>query len=110
MAETPIGLYPQGNANSPRMDNVRPNKDVATYEENGRIWVDPTLGGGISTFATQRSDKNWWKLDAESEIPAALDLVNDHNDHWLWKPSHIMPIDEYKEALRLISASFYKVS
>ena len=47
MAETPIALYRQGNANSPRMDNVRPNKDVATYEENGRIWVDPTLGGGI---------------------------------------------------------------
>ncbi len=39
MAETPIALYRQGNANSPRMDNVRPNKDVATYEENGRIWV-----------------------------------------------------------------------
>ncbi|MEG4812184.1 hypothetical protein QUA82_31920 [Microcoleus sp. F8-D3] len=110
MAKTPIALYRQGNANSPRMDNVRPNKDVATYEENGRIWVDPTLGGGISTFATQRSDKNWWKLDADSKIPAALDLVNDHNAHWLWKPSHIMPIEEYKEALRLISASFYKVS
>ena len=43
--KTPIALYRQGNANSPRIDNVRSNKDAATYEENGRIWVDPTYSG-----------------------------------------------------------------
>ncbi|XZN93159.1 MAG: hypothetical protein ACM65M_10185 [Microcoleus sp.] len=110
MAKTPLNLYRQGNANSARMDNVRPNKDVATYEENGQVWVEATLGGGISTFATQRSGKNWWKLDEGTDIPGELNLVNDHNDHWLWKPSYTMPIDEYKEALRLIGASFNKVS
>ncbi len=110
MAKTPLNLYRQGNANSARMDNVRPNKDVATYEENGQVWVHTTLGGGISTFATQRSGKNWWKLDAGTDIPGELDLVNDHNDHWLWKPSYTMPIEEYKEALRLIGTSFNKVS
>lgn len=110
MAKTPIALDRQGNANSPRMDNVRSNNDVTTYEENGQISVDPTLGGRISTFATQRSGKNWWKLDAKSKIPAALDLINDHNDRWLWKPSYRMPIEEYKQALQLIGAYFYKVS
>jgi len=110
LAKTPIDLYRQGNTNSPRMDNVRLNKDIATYEKNGQISVDITLGGGISTFATQRSGKNWWKLDAENDIPATLDLVNDHNDHWLWKPSYNMPIEDYKESLRLVSKFFYKVS
>jgi hypothetical protein len=43
MAKTSLAFYRQGNANSPRMDNVRPNKDVATYEdENGQIWVRVT--------------------------------------------------------------------
>ena len=28
IAKTPIALYRQGNADSPRLDNVRPNKDV----------------------------------------------------------------------------------
>ncbi len=54
MAKTPIELYRSGNANSSRMDNVRP-KDVATYtDDNGQVWVNATLGGGISTFATPR--------------------------------------------------------
>ena len=47
MAETPIDLYRSGNANSPRMDNVR-SQDVATYEDNGQAWVMVTLTGGIS--------------------------------------------------------------
>jgi len=111
MAETPIDLYRSGNANSPRMDNVRPTKDVATYTDgNGQVWVDAALGGGISTFATPRVGKNCWKLDRGADIPPGLKLVNDHDDHWLWKPSETMLLDNYKAALQLIGASFYKVS
>jgi hypothetical protein len=115
MAKTPIVLYRQGNANSPRMDNVRPNKDVATYDLNGQVWVITTLPdgispGGVSTFATQGLGKNWWKLEAGTEIPQELELVNDRNNHWLWKPSKMMPIDEYKTGLQQIGASFSKVS
>ena len=110
LTKTPIALYRQGNADSSRLDNVRPNKDVAIYEKNNQIWVDATLGGGISTFATQKSGKNWWKLDAENDAPARLELVNDHNDHWLWRPSYDMSMEDYKESLRSISVFFYKVS
>lgn len=39
MPQTPISLYRQGNANSPKMDNVRPDKDIATFEEKGVILV-----------------------------------------------------------------------
>ncbi|MEB3179080.1 MAG: hypothetical protein VKL59_08650 [Nostocaceae cyanobacterium] len=115
MAKTPIALYRQGNAHSSRMDNVRPNKDVATYEDNGQVWVMTTLTdgkslGGVSTFATPGYGKNWWKLEPGADIPDELELVNDHDNHWLWKPSKTMPIDEYKAALRKIGTSFYKVS
>ncbi|MEB3219435.1 MAG: hypothetical protein VKN72_24810 [Nostocales cyanobacterium 94392] len=55
MAKTPVDLYRRGSANSPKMDNVRPDKDVAVYEDNNEIWVMETLrqqsSGGISTFA-----------------------------------------------------------
>jgi hypothetical protein len=32
MIKTPVDLYRRGNATSPRMDHVRPNKDIAIYE------------------------------------------------------------------------------
>ena len=39
MIKTAVDLYRRGNATSPRMDHVRPNKDIAIYENNGQIWV-----------------------------------------------------------------------
>lgn len=94
-------VYRQGNAHSPRMDNVRPNKDIAVYDDNGILWVTPTIevvgsfrAGGISTFATPGYGKNWWKLPMATEIPSALYLVNDRDDHWLWTPSQIMLLED----------------
>lgn len=114
MAKTPVDLYRRGSTSSPRMDNVRPNKDVAVYENNNQVWVMETIGGespgGISTFAKLGKGKNWWKLDSGTKIPAELELVNDHGNHWLWKPYQAMPMSKYKIALKLISESFKKVS
>lgn len=108
MRTTPIPLYRKGNANSPRMDNVRP-QDVETYDENNQVWVVAN-SGGISTFANQGTGKNWWKLDRGTTIPDELKLVNDYGNHWSWEPGYTMRMDEYKAALRLIGASLYKVS
>jgi hypothetical protein len=115
MLKTPISLYRQGNATSPRMDNVRPNKDIATFEENGAIFVmttlpDGTSPGGISTFATIGQGKNWWKLEQDTDIAAELKLVNDRGNHWLWQPQEIMLLENYKTALRQIGEKFYKIS
>ena len=46
MAKTPVDLYRKGNASSPRMDNVRINKDIATYVHNDEVWVRETLAEG----------------------------------------------------------------
>jgi hypothetical protein len=43
MIKTAVDLYRRGNATSPRMDHVRPNKDIAIYENNGQIWVKKPL-------------------------------------------------------------------
>lgn len=115
MAKTPVNLYRRGNANSPRMDNVRIDKDIATYKRDGTLWVKETVPfglepGGISTFSVQGRGKNWWKIDAGIEIPQDLELIHDRNNHWLWKPSQTMPIEKYKKALQAIGQSFYKVS
>jgi hypothetical protein len=115
MIRTPISLYRQGNATSARMDNIRSNKDIATFDDSGVIWVlstspDGSSAGGISTFANPGKGKNWWKLDAGTEIPNDLHLINDRNEHWLWQPSKIMTLDCYQEALRVVGSYFDKIS
>jgi hypothetical protein len=115
MRKTPIPLYRQGNATSPRMDNVRVNKDVATLEDSGVIWVLASIGddvspGGVSTFANPGAGKNWWKLDAGIDIPERLTLINDRGNHWLWQPTHVITLDNYQDGLRIIGALFNKIN
>jgi hypothetical protein len=115
MQKTPIPLYRQGNTISPRMDNVRINKDVATFEESGVIWVLATLAdtqspGGISTFSNIGRGNNWWKIEENIDIPPELKLINDHDNHWLWQPGQIMTIDTYRDALKIVGAEFSKIN
>ncbi|AFZ57454.1 hypothetical protein H6G54_26295 [Anabaena cylindrica FACHB-243] len=115
MDKTPITLYRQGNSNSPRMDNVRPDKDIACYDQDGQVWIRTTLAdgkspGGISTFANPGYGKNWWQLEAGTEIPEQIELVNDYDHHWLWKPIKNMPLEDYKAALQKIGTYFSKVN
>ncbi|WP_333454867.1 Tse2 family ADP-ribosyltransferase toxin [Microcoleus sp. Pol10D4] len=119
MPTTPVALYRKGNASSPRMDHVRPN-DIAVSEQQGELWVMPTLeegklsGGmsrpeGISTYESPGSGKNWYKLDLGTDIPPELELVNDRDGHWLFQPSRPMTLEKYKEALHLIGTFFCKI-
>ncbi len=113
MAKTPVALYCRGNSQSPRMDNVRLDKDIAAYEQNGIIWVQETIGnlepGGISISAQGRG-KNWWKINADIEIHPDLELINDRGNHWLWKPSQTMPLKRYIEAPQIASQFLYKAN
>lgn len=108
MRKTPTPLYRMGNANSPRMDNVR-SQDVESYKENDEVWVLAN-SGGISTFAIQGAGKNWWKLDQGTDILTELKLINDYGNHWSWEPSDTMRMSEYKAALLVVGEAFYKVS
>jgi hypothetical protein len=93
------------------MDNVRPNKDIAIYENNGVIWVEETLAEGqlsgvISTFTIQGNGKNWWKINAGIEIPPELELIDDRSNHWLWKPYNTMRLEQYQMALKIVGNFF----
>lgn len=97
------------------MDNLRVDKDIATFDDSGISWVLATISdnlspGGISTFASPGNGKNWWKLDADIDIPDRLKLINDRDNHWLWQPSYIMTLAAYQDALRIIGASFNKIN
>ena len=106
---TEVDLYRLGNASSPRMDHVR-DKDIATYENDGELWVSSGTGG-ISTFsAMPTGKKNCWTLDAGTEIPPALNVINDRGNHWSWEPEENMPMVRYKTNLQLIGQSFEKIS
>jgi hypothetical protein len=108
MAETPVPLYRRGNANSPRMDNVR-DRDVTIYNYNDEQWVQAD-SGGISTFESSKSGQNWWCVDAGIPIPDGISLINDHHDHWLWRPAYNMRLSEYQELLRQLSIYFVKLN
>lgn len=74
------------------------------------IKADGESTGGISTFANPGYGKNCWQLQAGTKIPEQLELVNDYDNHWLWKPIQDMPLEDYKEALQQIGTYFSKVN
>ncbi|MBE9145964.1 Tse2 family ADP-ribosyltransferase toxin [Planktothrix mougeotii] len=106
MPETPVPLYRQGNANSPRMDNVR-DRDVNIYDYSGEQWIE-AFSGGISTFESPKLGRNWWRIDAGIQIPDSINLINDHSDHWLRQPAHNMRLLEYQELLKQVNINFIK--
>lgn len=108
---TTVTLYRNGNASTPRLDNVR-DQDV-TYVDPGHTTVQ---GGvkGISSFDASAvhagvviSGKNWWTLPPNTPIVAGLTLINDNNPpgHWGWQPGHDMLKSEFTNLLGLQGAT-----
>ncbi len=60
--KNPPDLYRMGNKSSPRVDNVRLDRDVFPDENNT---ICPG-GGGISTFDQPSRPGNWWKLSGDT--------------------------------------------
>lgn len=107
MGATPINLYRNGNAGSPRLDRVRP-KDVRTFQDpQGGTWVIG-LSGGVSTFASALPgwSGRWWKLPQNSQYDDRLLLRRTKGNHWQWEPVRDMLLSEYEAALRDLNRSF----
>jgi hypothetical protein len=98
-------LFRNGNAGSPRMDNVRP-KDIPVDDQG---FVNPKTGG-VSTFESPTADKNWWKFPRTASPPGGLNVENDRPRHWAWEPAHRMKLEDYKDILRSSHPSFEKIS
>ncbi|KAF9815949.1 hypothetical protein IEO21_04276 [Rhodonia placenta] len=101
--ETPT-LYRGSNANSPKLDNVRPKDTVMDGDKVS------TTAKGISTFdrilpawkADRNQLKNIWVLPDEAELTVLeLTAVNDNcsTGHWNIRLTVEMTLEEFKEKL-----------
>ena len=105
VAITPVTLWRNGNATSPRLDYVR-SSDITTYEIDGKKYVQ-ARSGGVSTFGYSNGpdllQKNWWSLFQGNEVPKGLTVELDPllADHYLWEPAWDMPWTDYVGALTI---------
>jgi hypothetical protein len=103
---TPVDLYRAGNATGPRMDHVRPNRDIAVTQQNGVDWVHP-LSGGISTREQPYwAFRGWWRIPKGTAFSDLLTVRNDHGDHWSWEPARSMELAEYVRLLEGLNKEF----
>lgn len=105
---TPIELWRLGVRTSPRLHKPRvPPRpagakiDIQTYTKNGQVWVKAETGG-VSLFdgKNPRLDgDHWWRIPANSPIPAELKLTKNHTDcltgltHYRIEPVSDLPLD-----------------
>ena len=100
-------LYRLGNSTSSRLDHVREETDVQTYERNGVKFVRAT-SEGISLLSEERAALvkrgGWlWKLPARLPLPIGLVLNNDRPGHFALCPASDMTIDEYRTLLSKVA-------
>src|SRR5262245_53608621 len=108
MAGTPVDLFRAGNAGGPRLDHVRPNRDIAAYRQGGVDWVRAGTGG-VSTFASRKPWGGiWWRLPAGTTHSDLLLVYNDHGDHWVWAPAQDMGMDRYTALLARLNLHFLR--
>jgi hypothetical protein len=100
-----VDLYRNGNANSPRMNNVRA-QDVTIVD--GNVVANQ---GGVSTNsnAGALSAHNLWRFPANTDPPAGVGIVNDHHTHYAWQSTEAVTLDTFKTRLEGSHASFVKV-
>lgn len=98
-----VDLYRSGNANSPRMDNVR-DHDVTI--DNGVVKANT---GGISTNSNQGAlQGKVWRFPKDTNPPDNIGIVNDHGTHYAWQSTEDVTKDVFKQRLALSHASFVK--
>jgi len=117
-------LYRLGNATSPKVHNVRPGKDIQTYDRNGIAMVRSN-GQGISLITEERLQRervrhagsHLWKLPANFPMPPGLALMPDTQDlrpgqipdHYLLCPQSDMPLSEYVALLSKLALKLERV-
>jgi len=106
MAVTTVDLYRAGNATGPRMDHVRPNRDIIVAHQNGVDWVRPVTGGVSTRERTFWPHRGWWRLPKATPFSNLLTARNDHDDHWVWEPAQDMEFAEYVRLLAGLNREF----
>lgn len=106
MGITPVDLYRAGNATGPKMDHVRPNRDIAVIQQNGVAWVNPSSGGVSTRERMHWRFQGWWRIPKGTAFSDLLTVRNDHGDHWSWEPAQSMELAEYVRLLAALNGEF----
>ena len=106
MGITPVDLYRAGNAAGPRMDHVRPNRDIVVVLQGGAAWVNPLCGGISTREKTYWVFRWWWRIPRGTAFSDRLTVRNDHGDHWNWEPTQGMEFAEYLRLLAALNGEF----
>ena len=109
MPSTTVKLFRLGNRDTPRMDKVRPGKDVQVYDSGGVPWVRAGTGGVSTSEVPGRLSGTWWSLDGGYDYGSVLLVWNDHDRHWSWEPESDMPLADFVAALLATHPSFARV-
>jgi hypothetical protein len=109
MARTTTDLYRRGNTLSPRLTHVRVGKDILTSIHNG-IETAQAHSGGISTFSSPGSGRNWWVLPAGTEYPDEISVINDHGNHYSWEANVDLPLADFLALLATMESAFTRIS
>jgi hypothetical protein len=109
MGVTPVDLYRAGNSTGPRMDHVRPNRDIVVVKQHGVDWVDVQQGGISTRERTYWPHRGWWRIPQGTPFTNFLVVRNDHGDHWVWEPAQGMELAEYVRLLATLNKEFLPV-
>lgn len=109
----PEELFRIGNANNPRLSNVRPPRDIDTVKINGVVMVIANEKG-MSVFNKEGIQESpmtgWvWMFSTDTELPFGLKLIQDKPDHYCIAPAFNMPLDDYKGLLEQLALKATRV-
>jgi len=101
--KTPVDLFRSGNAQGPKLQNFRANRDAKPhhfFSIKGRQWVsavgeNPPFPGTSSWDIKFHTGTYLWRIPERSLIPPGLTLINDKPNHWKWCPAENMELDEF---------------
>ena len=117
MGVTIVDLYRSGNANGPRLANLRLkdtrplDPDIDTELDGSGTEMVKSASGGVSLW--ERRDKNWskvWKLPNGTVYPSELTIWCDNSPHWLVSPARDMALAQYVRALAALGNAFVLIN
>jgi len=76
---------------------------MPAHELNGIVYVAPGRQGvsmlDALGLSRTRADGWIWKIKKGTILPPELQLIQDHEGHYLLVPTRLMPLDEFRAAL-----------
>ncbi|WP_368042257.1 hypothetical protein [Burkholderia metallica] len=107
-------LYRFGNSTNPRLDHVRPFKDVTVAVVNGISIIVANRNGISLTSKYDPKKRGVWRIPRNTRLPLGLCLIKDvrpnHEGHYMLAPSSSMPFTKFIGLLQELAMYCQKVN